>query len=49
MVARIFFEDWVVNYGIQLELLTDHGPQLMSRFSVAVYCTLVVKNITTAE
>lgn len=37
-MANVFFDYWVVSYGIPSYLLTDRGPQFVSKFSVAI-CT----------
>lgn len=48
-VARMFLEHCVANSGILSILLTDNGPQRLSKFLVAVCSTLGVNGITTTE
>lgn len=48
-VARIFVEHWVANYVISFKIVTENGPQFVSKFFVAVCSTLGLNNITTIE
>lgn len=49
IVASIFLEHWMENYGNPSRLVTITGPQLVSKFFVAVCCALRVNSITTTE
>lgn len=44
-VVRVFFEQWVAKYGVPFEKLTNHGPQFVSRYFLAVFITPGMKNI----
>lgn len=48
-VPRIFPENRVVKYGIPSSIITENGPQFVSRFFVAVCSTLRVNINTTIE
>lgn len=48
-VDFIFLEHWVVNCCILSQLLTENGPQLVSKFFAAVCSTLGVNKITTTK
>lgn len=45
--ANIFFEHWVIPYGIPKYLLTDNGPQFTSKFFAMICSLLGVKHLTT--
>lgn len=49
LVARIFLEHLVANFLILSKLLTDDGPQFLSKFSLAVCSKLVVNSINSTE
>lgn len=48
-VAGIFLEYLVANYGIPSKILTDNGPQFVSKLFLAVCNTFRVINISTSE
>lgn len=48
-VACISWERWVASFNMPFKLLTDTGPQILSKFFVAVRSTLGVRKITTTE
>lgn len=48
-VARIFLEHYAAKHGIPFKMLTDQGPQFVSKFFMAVYSALVVNHITATE
>lgn len=49
IVACILLEHWVTNYDTPSKLLTNSGPELVTKFFTEVCSTLGMKIITTTE
>lgn len=46
-VANVFFDSWIVPYGILVYILTENGVQFTSKLLAALCKIRVVKNLTT--
>lgn len=46
-VADVFIDNWIILYGISNYLLSDYGPQFVSKFFGAICGFLGVKQLTT--
>ena len=47
-VAKAFIDNWVIPYGLPVSLLSDNGPQFVSKIVETVCHTLGPKHLTTA-